>query len=206
MELKKVIESRRSVRKFKDTAIPKSILDEMLEAARLAPSAGNAQNHVFGVVKDLIIKEKLAAAAGDQLWIASAPVVIACCARLDWDFAQQPEDDYGLIVNKRRFGPAFLKHISNYPISKARMTLFENATPLIPTEHIILSAVSNGLSACFVGDLDISRADKILNLPPNVTCLYLLPVGYADEIPKTKCRKEFPEIVFYDQWGTIGEV
>jgi nitroreductase len=200
MELKKVFALRRSIRKFKEIAIPDNLLYEMLEAARLAPTAGNAQTHIFGVIKDKTIKGKLAASAGNQTWIASAPVVIACCAKLEWDIAQQPEDDFGLIVNKRRFDNAFLDYLCNYPISKSRMTLFENATPLIPAEHIFLSAVSNGLSACFVGNLDIPMADRILNLPDNVTCLYLLPVGYADETPKTKHRKELAEIVFYDQW------
>lgn len=201
MELKKVFASRRSIRKFKDIDIPDNLLFEMLEAARLAPTAGNAQTHVFGVIKDKTLKEKLAASAGNQTWIASAPVVIACCAKLEWDIAQQPEDDFGLIVNKRRFDNAFLDYLIDYPSSKARMTLFENATPLIPAEHIFLCAVSNGLSACFVGDLDIEMADKLLNLPENVTCLYLLPVGYADETPKSKHRKELSEIVFYDQWN-----
>ena len=36
-----VIIKRRSVRKFKDTPIPENVLNEMLEAARHAPSPGN---------------------------------------------------------------------------------------------------------------------------------------------------------------------
>ncbi|TFG83084.1 MAG: hypothetical protein E4G74_01760, partial [Erysipelotrichales bacterium] len=138
--------------------------------------------------------------AGGQLWIATAPLVFACCARLDWDIARQPEDDFGLIVNRLRFDHAFLDYLCQYPDGKARMTLFENATPLIPAEHIFLTAVSHGLSACFIGCLDIPKADKILNLPANITCLYLLPVGYPDETPKTKQRKDLSEIIFFDQW------
>ena len=200
MELQEVIKLRRSVRLFKDIDIPDEVLYEMLEAARLAPSAGNSQGYVFGVIKDKEIKQKLASAAGEQDWIATAPVVFACCAKLDWDIAKQPENDFGLMVNKLRFDNAFLDYLCKYPKSKARTTMFENATPLIPAEHLFLTAVAHGLSACFVGYLDIPLADKILNLPENVTCLYLLPVGYADQTPKTKYRKELSEIVFYDQW------
>ncbi|MGB7595037.1 MAG: nitroreductase family protein, partial [Erysipelotrichaceae bacterium] len=189
MELKEVIETRRTVRKFKDIAIPDFILNEMLESARLAPSGGNAQGHVFGVIKDQKIKDKLALAAGEQMWIASAPIVFACCARLDWDIAKQPEENFGLIVNKLRFDNSFLDYLCMYPSGKARMTLFENATPLIPAEHIFLTAVSHGLSACFVGYLDIPQVDGILGLPEDITCLYLLPVGYPDETPKPKHRK-----------------
>ncbi len=201
MEILNVMKARRSVRKFKDTAIPDTILEEMLEAARLAPSPGNAQGYLFGVIKDQGIKEQLARAAGGQMWIASAPVVFACCADLSWDIAEQPEDDFGVIVNKLRFNNEFLKYICEYPDRKPRVTLFENGTSIIPAEHIFLIAASYGMSACFVGYLDIEEANKILQLPQHISCFYLLPVGYADEIPGEKYLKDLDEIVFYDQWN-----
>jgi nitroreductase len=40
------------VRKFKDTPVPDEVIQEMLEMARLAPSGGNRQGWVFGVVRD----------------------------------------------------------------------------------------------------------------------------------------------------------
>jgi nitroreductase len=200
MEILNAIKARRSVRKFKNTAIPDTILNEMLESARLAPSPGNAQRYMFGVIKDQEIKEKLARAAGGQMWIASAPVVFACCADISWDIAEQPEDDFGVIVNKLRFNNDFLKYICEYPDRKARVTLFENGSCFIPAEHIFLIAASYGMSACFVGYLDIEEANKILKLPEQISCFYLLPVGYADEIPCEKQLKKLDELIFYDQW------
>ncbi len=201
MDIFNVMKARRSVRKFKDTAIPDKILDEMLEAARLAPSPGNSQSHLFGVIEDQGIKEKLARAAGGQMWIASAPIVFACCADISWDIAEQPEDDFGVVVNKLRFNNEFLKYICEYPDKKARVTLFDNGMSLIPAEHIFLIAASYGMSACFVGYLDIEEANKILQLPQHISCFYLLPVGYADEIPDKKKLKSIDELVFYDQWS-----
>lgn len=200
MELKDVIQTRRSVRKFKDQAIPPEVMDEMLESIRLAPSAGNAQGHVFGILEEKELKEQVARAAGNQDWIASAPVVFACCADLRWDIADQPEDDFGLIVNKLRFNNDFLDYLCRYPSKKARTTLFENATPLIPMEHIFLTAVSHGLYACFIGYLDIPKINEILRLPDHLTVLYLLPVGYPDETPKDKKRKDLSELVFHNTW------
>lgn len=200
MELKEVFQARRSIRKFKDQPVPQEVLDEMLESVRLAPSAGNAQGHIFGILQDKELKEQVAHAAGDQDWIASAPIVFACCADLSWDIADQPEDDFGLIVNKLRFNNDFLDYLCRYPDKKARTTIFENATPLIPAEHIFLTAVSHGLSACFVGYLDIPKINEILRLPDHMTVLYLLPVGYPDEAPKVKKRKEISQLVFYDTW------
>lgn len=200
MKVLDAMKARRSVRKFKDTAIPDKIVNEMLEAARLAPSPGNAQSYMFGVIKDQEIKERLARAAGGQMWIASAPIVFACCADISWDIAEQPEDDFGVIVNKLRFNNDFLNYLCEYPDPKARVTMFENGTSFIPAEHIFLVAASYGISACFVGYLDIQEANKILNLPEHISCFYLLPVGYPDEIPCEKYLKSIDELVFYDQW------
>ncbi|TSC51999.1 MAG: Nitroreductase, partial [Parcubacteria group bacterium LiPW_72] len=50
-----------------------------LEAARLAPSAHNAQDWKFIVVRNAEIREKISIAA-DQSFIAEAPVVIAAVA------------------------------------------------------------------------------------------------------------------------------
>ena len=151
MEVFEAIKKRRSVRKYKDLPISDDIINEMLESARLSPSGGNAQGYVFGVIKNPIIKLKLAEAAGNQMWIAAAPIVFACCADVSWDIAEQPEDDFGLSVNMLRFGEELIEYMRKYPDRKACMTLFANATPLIPAEHIFLTAVSHGLHACFIG-------------------------------------------------------
>ena len=200
MELMQIIRQRRSTRAFKTDPVPEQALQDMLEAARLAPSGGNNQNHLLGVITDPQRKQELAAAAGGQNWIASAPLIFALCVRLDWDLGSLPEDDYGLQVNQRRFGQDFLAHLQSYPDAQAVTRLFENATPIIPGTHIFLTAVSYGLSACWVGDLDIPRANRILHLPANLTCLFLMPVGYPAVTPKAIQRKSLNEIVFFDRW------
>jgi len=77
MDVKEAIKKRRSVRSYKPDPIPEESLRKVLEAARLAPSAHNAQEWKFIVVKDTQKKKKLAEAALNQDFIAEAPVVIA---------------------------------------------------------------------------------------------------------------------------------
>ena len=164
------------------------------------PSGGNAQNYIFGVVTDSDLKMQLAQAAGNQMWIASAPVVIAGCGDISWDIADQPEDDFGLIVNYLRFGRDLVNFMKEYPDRRACMKLWHNGAPCIAMEHMFLSAVSHGLSACFIGYLDVDKASEILGLPMDLACLFLLPVGYADEIPDDRELKSIEEISFYDKW------
>ena len=147
MELMDAIKKRVSSRSFTDKPVPDEIIAEMLESARLVPSGGNGQNHIFGVVKDKELITELARAAGGQMWIATAPVVFALCADISWDIAAQPEDDFGLAVNNLRFGEAFIRYMNRYPDRKAVMKLFDNGVPCLGAEHIFLTAVSHGLSA-----------------------------------------------------------
>jgi nitroreductase len=66
--------------------------------------------------------------------------------------------------------------------------------------NIMLTATSYGLSTCPIGYLDVDKASQILNLPEHLACLFLLPVGYADEVPDDKELLSIEEITFYDRW------
>jgi len=80
MEVFEAIKNRRSVRAYKSTPVQEEKLKKILEAARLAPSAHNAQDWKFIVVKNQKMREKLVKAALDQEFIAQAPVVIVAVA------------------------------------------------------------------------------------------------------------------------------
>jgi nitroreductase len=76
MEVLKAIESRRSIRKYKSEPILDEDLKKILEAARLAPSAGNKQPWGFVVVRDVERKKRLAEAARNQTWICDAGTIV----------------------------------------------------------------------------------------------------------------------------------
>lgn len=75
MTVLEAIQNRRSVRTYQPDPVPDEKLNKILEAARLAPSAHNAQARKFVVVRDAEQRRKLAGAAG-QSFIAQAPVII----------------------------------------------------------------------------------------------------------------------------------
>ena len=72
MKFIEVIEKRRSIRKYKNTPIPKEKILKVLEAARIAPSAGHRQPWHFIVVENKETIKKLA----KREWAAEAPVMI----------------------------------------------------------------------------------------------------------------------------------
>lgn len=76
MEVMEAIRARRSIRQYQNRPVAEEVLHEILEAARLAPSARNRQDWRFVVVNDQAQIQRVAAAAG-QAFLATAPVIIA---------------------------------------------------------------------------------------------------------------------------------
>jgi len=75
----KIIKERRSIRSFIDKEIPDNIVQQVLEAGWMAPSAGNRQPVEFIIIKDPSIKQRLTA----QKFVAEAPVVIIVVVNLE---------------------------------------------------------------------------------------------------------------------------
>lgn len=80
MELKETIKRRQSIRSYKDRPVPEEKLRNVLEAARLAPSAGNRQPWKFIVVREKRRRQQLGEAANGQTFVGEAPVIIAAVA------------------------------------------------------------------------------------------------------------------------------
>ena len=83
MDVDEAIRTRKSVRAFLLRDVPDELLRRVLEAARAAPSARNAQEWRFVAVRDSGIRERLALEAARQPFIGMAPVLLACCAETD---------------------------------------------------------------------------------------------------------------------------
>lgn len=80
------IKSRRSVRKYKETPVPKEAIHDALECARLAPTARNAQPWQIGVVTDRDTLEKLGELASHGKFIADAAVCFAVFSESEHKF------------------------------------------------------------------------------------------------------------------------
>ncbi len=169
MSVLKVIQKRRSLRKYKGDRIPEDVLQRVLEAARLAPSGKNYQPWKFIIVQDKELREKLAQASAEQFFMAEAPIIIVACGF--------PDDSYS------RMG----RYMKSWPVDVT-----------IALEHLILQAVEEGLGTCWIGSFEETEVKAILNIPENVRVLALTPLGYPDETPPYRGRKRLDEIVSYN--------
>lgn len=80
MDIFEAIKERRSIRRYRTDAVPQELLQQVLEAARVAPSAANRQAWKFVVVTDAATRQELVPACRSQQFVGQAPVVIAACA------------------------------------------------------------------------------------------------------------------------------
>lgn len=174
MDLKTVIEGRRSIRKYKDNPVEPEKIQNILDAARLAPSWKNMQCWRFIVVEDTEVKDKALEAFNDdnpgKKGIAMAPVLIVVCA--------DPKDS-GIEDGKE----------------------FYLADAAIAFEHIMLAAFSEGLGTCWMGLLDETKLKEALDIPEAIKVIGVTPLGYPDQDPKPRPRKSLEEIVFKNKWG-----
>jgi nitroreductase len=81
MDVYDAIRTRRSVRAYLATPIPDDVLQRVLDAARVAPSAGNRQPTRLVLVTKPEERRKLAQMCGNQGFIAEAPVVVVACGQ-----------------------------------------------------------------------------------------------------------------------------
>ncbi len=76
MDVFEAMRTRRSIRKYKPDPIPNGQLRIVLEAARLAPSAGNRQPWRFVIVQSADKKKTLAKIANNQTFLTDAAAII----------------------------------------------------------------------------------------------------------------------------------
>ncbi len=156
------IAERRSIRKYKDTPVPKEQVELLIKAATLAPSGHNTQPWRFFVIEDEEVRAKAAKADHDQEWLKTVPVLIACVA----DSTLRDDRDMMRVVRDTS----------------------------IAAEHILLQAQHMGLGSCWTGWYEQEDMRQILGVDDTCFVVGVLAVGYADEDPEARPRKDLGEV------------
>ncbi|MCX9012699.1 MAG: nitroreductase family protein [Candidatus Methanoperedens sp.] len=172
MECMEAIRGRRSVRRFKDTPVEKEMIEELLGAAQMAPSAGNLQARDFVVVTNKVTKQKLARAALDQSFIDRAPAAIVA------------------VANTERSSRIYRQRGELYAVQDATAGVM----------NLLLAAYSMGLATCWVGAFDEYAVSELLGLPQRTTPVAIIPVGYPDEKPSAPSRTGLDKVVHWERW------
>lgn len=173
MDFEEVIKSRRTIRKFTDEDVPDETVREIIETGMLAPSAGNTQSWEFIIVRDKATKHSLSQEALGQMHVFDAPVVIVVAANIK--------------LAEKRYG------------SRGRdVYCFLSAGAA--TMNMLLTAVSLGLGAAWVGSFKERPVQEILKLPDYIRPVGIIPLGHPAEIPEKPPRRGYKEVVHNEKW------
>jgi nitroreductase len=197
LEAIETIRKRRSIRRYLDKPVPKETVKELLEAARLAPSASNVQSWKFKVVSERDIRASLRQAAFNQKFVEEAPTVIIACVDLE-AYGERTRRAVELMRGKEaKSNLSTLLCLVGSENLEDEVRCISNAiiNVSIAVEHIALMAASTGLGTCWVRAFDPEKVASILSLPPEYPPLFLLPLGYPGEDPEPRPRKPMDDIL-----------
>lgn len=170
-----LVRRRQSVRQYLPRPVERDKIERCLEAARLAPSASNAQPWRFIVADDPALVQELGRAAYNR-FTRQAPAFVAvvreqgkAVARLGGFLAGR---DYRLID----LG--------------------------IAAEHFCLQAAEEGLGTCLLGLFNQRRVKRLLGVPSGRRVQILITLGYpAGAELRPKRRKSLERMRSYNRYG-----
>jgi len=166
------IKTRRSVRKYEETAVSDDQLQEVLESARYAESWANKQGWHILVIKSAETRAKIAEAIEGNPGaraVGQAPVFLAVC--------MDPEASGNM--NGKPY----------YMVDAG-----------ILMDHIMLTAADQGLGTVFIGAFDEDKVRAVLGVPAEFRIVGLTPLGVPAKTPGERPRNELDDIVHMEKW------
>ena len=213
--------SARALRQLKPDPVPEEMLTKLLDAAIQAPSAGNAQNWIFMVVRDAAQRRRL----GTVYHKASDEVAEIYAAR------GRPAHLTDAQFRRMMAGGAYLwEHMADAPVlllpclrkrdmpprealPEAVAALYEahllhqekiRGSSIYPAvQNIILACRALGLGTLITTNhiLYENEVRAILGLPDDVFTFALMPIGFPLGKYGPLTRRPVSEVAFADRWG-----
>ncbi|MFB3764314.1 MAG: nitroreductase family protein [Methanotrichaceae archaeon] len=171
MELDECISGRRSIRSYKDKAVPKEIIDKILKAGIMAPSGMNAQPWNFVVIENKDTIRELSKKLKSILLKGSWPE----------EYKKAFQSDKDVVFYE---APLLIL------ISVAKREEMRNVNLLdcgLAAQNMFLAAFQEGLGSCFIGFASfLNQVPETLaeiGIPQNYELMAPLIFGYPAESP-----------------------
>jgi len=172
--------NRQSDRSYLDKPVEADKLARIIECARMAPSACNAQPSHIIVADNAELRAKIADATSEWIlgmnhFAKQAPLLLVVI-----------EEEANITSN---LGGG-VKRI-HYPLMDIG----------IIAEHICLASTAEGLGSCMIGWFDEAKVKNICAIPASKRVQLIIAPGYSNARTRTKIRKPIEKIVSYNSYA-----
>lgn len=179
-----LLKSHRSIRKFTQQPVPQETLECLVEAGQAAATSSFIQACTLIQVNDAANRQQLASLAGNQAYVAEAPVFLVCCADM------------------RRLQLAC--EMNTAPMQSGFTEQFITATADVAlfSQNLTVAAESLGLGCVYIGGIrnNIAAVSELLELPELVYPVFGLCIGYPDQNPEVKPRLPVSVVLKQDSY------
>jgi len=188
--------TRRSIRRFQERIVTDEVLEQLVEAAVWAPSAGMRQDWFFTCVVSETLKRRMAEAVRrywqESLDASDGAVVEALriySANFDW-FASAP----ALIAVSSAKTEAFMNELLG---AEAALVAGRNTSAAMAAQNLMLAAHAFGLgTCCLTGPVAAHHElEKLLNMERKRALVCVIAVGYPAEYPVAPARKPLEQVM-----------
>ena len=180
MDFLELVSSRQSARAFDpERNVEKEKITRIIETARLAPSACNAQPWSFVVVDEPELKNKIADATSSRV--------------LGMNHFTKQAPIHLLLVEEK-------VNISSGVGGWIKKKDFAQMDLGIVAAHIVLAAEAEGLSTCIVGWFDENKVKELLHIPSSKRVWLDIVIGYGTQPLRKKSRKSIDKILSYNRY------
>ena len=163
MDIYEATIKRRSIRECKDTPVPYDVLEKCVNAARLAPVAGNRQ-----LCEHVIVDEE-----------PLLPQVFDTVGR--WAGQVRPEDGWPPGRRPKAYIITLINSTLETELDASRKVTICDVGMAV--ENIILVAFEHGIGSCAVLSFKEKELKQVLNIPDKYDIAMVLTLGYPDESP-----------------------
>ena len=191
MDALAVIHNRQSVRAYQSTPVPKEHLLQILDAARMAPTAGNQQPWKFLVVED---QQKIDA------------MKEACIKSGLEHFKKTENPSSEALEERKKKSSGYYKNVFSAPVyivvltdSESRYAGYNHHDGPLAAGYLMLAARALGYGTVYYTDsVPVDVTKSILNIPDRYKRVCITPVGIPREWPEKREKKPLDELVIYE--------
>ncbi|USB33701.1 oxygen-insensitive NADPH nitroreductase [Paenibacillus sp. YPG26] len=183
-----LLKSHRSIRKFKDKPLGKSMVEQIISAGQAASTSSNVQAFSVVAITDTERKGILSELAGNQAYIRECPVFLVWCADLH---------RLKYTAEKHRPGQESYEDVTE-------SFIIATVDTALAAQNAAVAAESLGLGIVYIGAIRnrIDEVADLLELPDLVYPVFGMCLGYPDQEPGLRPRLPVSAVLHWDEYDT----